>query len=104
MAETLELLTVEEAAQLLKLTPYTIRRLLNEGKLPGRKIGGGRQWRINKRDLEHYSGQGNDKETPEVSRHRSLPGSNAHAMSVMSEAALARDWLKPEEDEAWAHL
>jgi hypothetical protein len=22
-------------------------------------------------------------------------------MSVMSEAALARDWLRPEEDEAW---
>ncbi len=24
--------------------------------------------------------------------------------AVLSEAALAQDWLRPEEDEAWAHL
>jgi len=25
-------------------------------------------------------------------------------VSLLSEQALAEDWLKPEEDEAWAHL
>ena len=25
-------------------------------------------------------------------------------MALLSEEALARDWLRPEEDEAWAHL
>lgn len=55
--ETIQLLTVEEAARLLKLTPYTIRRLLNKGKLPGRKIGGGRQWRIIREDLPPQGSQ-----------------------------------------------
>jgi len=25
-------------------------------------------------------------------------------LAVLSEAALATDWLRPEEDEAWSHL
>ncbi len=25
-------------------------------------------------------------------------------LALLSEAALAEDWLRPEEDEAWAHL
>ena len=27
-----------------------------------------------------------------------------HAMYLLSEAALAEDWNRPEEDQAWAHL
>lgn len=26
------------------------------------------------------------------------------ALPLLSESSLARDWLRPEEDEAWAHL
>jgi excisionase family DNA binding protein len=44
-----ELLTIEEAADYLKLTPYTVRRYLREGKLPGLRVGG--QWRIGREDL-----------------------------------------------------
>lgn len=29
---------------------------------------------------------------------------NEHEMALLSETALASDWLRPEEDEAWAHL
>lgn len=29
---------------------------------------------------------------------------NQSGVSLLSEAALAKDWLKPEEDEAWAYL
>jgi excisionase family DNA binding protein len=50
----MEVLTVEEAAKILKLSPYTVRELLKKQKLPGIKIGGGRQWRIRKADLEAY--------------------------------------------------
>ena len=50
----MEMLTVEEVAKVLKLSPYTVRELLKEGKLPGRKIGGGRQWRVSRDDLEVY--------------------------------------------------
>jgi hypothetical protein len=27
-----------------------------------------------------------------------------HETALLAEAALAEDWLKPEEDEAWKHL
>lgn len=42
-------------------------------------------------------------------RHRALadePGevSIAHDTALLSEAALAEDWNRPEEDKAWAHL
>lgn len=50
----MELYTPDEAASILKLTPYTIRRLLREGKLPGIKIGAGQLWRIRKDELEAY--------------------------------------------------
>lgn len=39
-----QVLTVDEAAEHLKVRPETIRRLLSQGKLPGNKIG--RAWRI----------------------------------------------------------
>jgi excisionase family DNA binding protein len=47
------LMTPEEAARILGLSPYTVRRLLREGELPGRKVGK-RQWRIRRVDLEEY--------------------------------------------------
>jgi excisionase family DNA binding protein len=54
-----EWLTVEEAASRLKMHPVTIRRLLREGALPGRKLGA-RQWRISAAALKAYfeGGQG----------------------------------------------
>ncbi|HEY0068512.1 MAG TPA: excisionase family DNA-binding protein [Chloroflexia bacterium] len=44
------LLTVKEAAERVKLSPLTIRRLLREGALNGVKVGK-RQWRVNENDL-----------------------------------------------------
>ena len=48
-----ELLTVEEAADRIKMHPVTIRRLLREGQLPGRKVGV-RQWRISAASLKAF--------------------------------------------------
>lgn len=31
-------------------------------------------------------------------------GMRAHEPALMAESALAKDWLNPEEDAAWAHL
>ena len=45
-----ETYTVEEVAKALKLHPYTIRRLVREGRVPAFKIGG--QWRFEKKELE----------------------------------------------------
>ena len=32
------------------------------------------------------------------------PGINMHETALLSEAALAEDWNRPEEDAAWSHL
>jgi excisionase family DNA binding protein len=49
-----ELLTIDEVAAVLRLSPFTVRDLLRAKKLPGLKVGGGRQWRVRKADLEAY--------------------------------------------------
>lgn len=45
-----ELLTVEEAAERLKINPQTIRRWIRRGMLPAAKIGR-KEWRISEDDL-----------------------------------------------------
>jgi len=44
--------TVDEAAEYLHVTPYTIRKWLRKGKIPGRKIG--RLYRIFQAELEAF--------------------------------------------------
>jgi excisionase family DNA binding protein len=44
-----ELMTITEAARILKLSTFTVRRYIKVGKLPAAKVGG--QWRIRKNDL-----------------------------------------------------
>lgn len=48
-----ELLTVEQAAERLQMHPDTVRRMLREAQLPGRKIGA-RQWRISADALRDF--------------------------------------------------
>ena len=45
-------LTVEEVAESLKITPVVVRELLRQGKLRGSKIG--KNWRVKESDLEAY--------------------------------------------------
>jgi len=47
-----ELLTVEQAAATLQLSPKTLKGWLRAGKLTGCKIG--RQWRVREMDLEAF--------------------------------------------------
>jgi excisionase family DNA binding protein len=57
-----EYLTPEQAAQKLQLHPKTVRRLLNEGKLPGQRIGG-RHWRISAAALRAHI-EGGKRDNP----------------------------------------
>ena len=47
-----QLLTVEEAAAYLRVTPATVYRLLRAGKLPGVRVG--RQWRVRRTALDAH--------------------------------------------------
>lgn len=53
------LLTPEEAAELLKLHPWTVRRMLREGILPGAKIGD--NWRIRRSDIDKFFEKGKEE-------------------------------------------
>jgi len=52
MATESEILTPEQAAEKLKVSIITVRRLLKNGNLNGFKIG--RRWRIDESDLRKY--------------------------------------------------
>ena len=52
---TRDILTVREAADYLRISEDTVRRLLRAGRLPGRKVGL-RQWRIRRVDLDEFLG------------------------------------------------
>jgi excisionase family DNA binding protein/PAS domain S-box-containing protein len=52
-ADRLQLYTLDEAARLLRKSTRTVRRLLHDGKLAGRKVGG--TWRITESELERLT-------------------------------------------------
>ena len=52
MSSVLGTWTVDEVAAFLKLNPYTIRRLVRQGKIPAFKIGG--QWRFRKEEIDRF--------------------------------------------------
>jgi len=60
-----EILTLEDVADYLKVTPRTIYRLAREGKLPAFKLGG--VWRFRRSELQSWI----DKELDH--RRRSTP-------------------------------
>jgi excisionase family DNA binding protein len=54
LAELPALLTADEVAAVLRLHPNTVKMLMRQGELPGKKIGG--QWRLLKSELLAYLG------------------------------------------------
>lgn len=48
----MQLLTLEEVADILRVSIQTVRRMIDDGELKARKVRG--QWRILKTDLEEY--------------------------------------------------
>ena len=52
-----QLLTVEEAAERLRFSSATVRRMLRDKELPGIKLGK-REWRVPTKALEEYIERG----------------------------------------------
>lgn len=52
------LLTAQECADFLRLHLNTVKKMLSENELPGRKIG--RQWRVEKEKLKEYMQEKNN--------------------------------------------
>lgn len=50
MAE--QVLTVDEVAAELRVSPQTVRKLIDNGELKAFRVGG--QWRIKRKDLDRY--------------------------------------------------
>ena len=52
----MELLTVDEVANITRMTAWTVRYWLEKGHLKGKKVGAGTggRWRIDKKDLEKF--------------------------------------------------
>lgn len=69
MAEDAEVLTAEEAADLLRVSTKTVLALAQDGGLPGTKVG--RAWRFLRIDLVAYVHDGG--------RHRDSPRAGAVA-------------------------
>jgi PTS system nitrogen regulatory IIA component len=46
------ILTLEQAAEMLQLSPRTVQRMVSKGKMPGRRIGG--QWRFDREQLREW--------------------------------------------------
>lgn len=66
------ILTVEQAAEKLQLTPKTCRKLLKEGRMPGRKVG--RAWRVLETDLESWVGGAQPVQPIPVEQRKSALG------------------------------
>jgi excisionase family DNA binding protein len=59
------ILTVEQAAGKLQMSPKTVREYLRMGRMPGRKIG--RAWRVVESDLERWVSSGQAERGERVS-------------------------------------
>jgi len=57
-----EVLKVKEVAELLGLSEATIYRLVNSGKIPGKKVG--RMWRFSKKVIDNWFEKGHFENSP----------------------------------------
>ena len=65
MEKLTRLLTIAEAAEILRVHPTTIYRLIKRGVLPGFKIGG--NWRIDRGSFDLFLSEGSQPHpTPRV--------------------------------------
>lgn len=60
-----EILTIEQAADILHLNPQVVRQYLRQGKLPGRKVG--RHWRVLEEELTAFVRGGSRQSTTVLS-------------------------------------
>lgn len=58
MADSVQLLLVEEAARRLGLAPKTVRKYLRERKLRGIKTTARGQWRVSENEVRRFAREG----------------------------------------------
>jgi antitoxin component of MazEF toxin-antitoxin module len=68
------------------------------------KIGNSQGFRVPKSLLEQTKIKGNVKIVPKGDGLLILPSKDVVNNSKLSEVTLGKDWLRKEEEEAWAHL
>jgi excisionase family DNA binding protein len=63
MIDTMELLTRQEVAKLLRVDPRTVERWLRSGKLNGYKLGDGKTapWRIDEAEVQKFLEKNNGR-------------------------------------------
>jgi excisionase family DNA binding protein len=54
-----EIMTMEELSSYLKISRYTLYKLVQEGKLPGQKID--KQWRFGKKSIDPWMNDGSGR-------------------------------------------
>lgn len=50
--DSIRLLTLNEAAELLQVSTRTLQRMIHSGEMPALKVGG--QWRVREAQLRHW--------------------------------------------------
>ncbi len=58
MGKQVKFYTAEEIAKILRLHPYTVRRLSREKKIPAFKFGG--QWRYRRKEIDNWTKKGSE--------------------------------------------
>ncbi len=61
-----KILTPEDAAEMLQVSPGTVRKWLRKGLLKGTKVGGGRLWRISESTIDEYMKTGQESAPQQV--------------------------------------
>ncbi len=85
----LDLYTVDEVAQHLKLHARTVRQYLRTGQLKGTRIG--KQYRVTRKDLEAFAGPALSlPEREAVSRHRTVEVSSIVAITAIDRDTVIR--------------
>ena len=59
-AEADHIMTIEQLAAYLKISQSTLYKLLQDGKLPGQKVG--KRWRFHKEAIDRWLGERAEKE------------------------------------------
>lgn len=86
-----EILTIDEAAQLLGVSTKTFAKVLREGQIPGRKIG--REWKFSKRALIDWVGSGLSKDfldSADVESNDATPGVEAQELPLRRPVPIRR--------------
>lgn len=81
MGDYPEIMTMEQAAELLQVSTRTIHRMVQQGKMPGRQVGS--QWRFEREQLHEWvRGEWHQRQPEESMTQRELIAKEARRLGV----------------------